>query len=153
HYAPDHRLTLRAIANLAKNYRDLGRLAEAIELYEEVLETLRKNRARFLSQLPGAPFDLAVTYCMAGQFAKAEPIFRDILEEARKRFSAEHVEISKYLGPLGLSLLKQDKCAEAESLLRECLDLRMKKLPDDWTTFNTRSMLGGALLAQKQYRE
>ena len=39
--------------------------------------------------------------------------------------------------------------AEAEPLLRECLDVRQKKLPDDWLTFNTQSLLGGSLFAQK----
>ena len=43
--------------------------------------------------------------------------------------------------------------AEAEPLLRECLDVRQKKLPDDWLTFNTQSLLGGSLFAQKKYAE
>jgi hypothetical protein len=37
--------------------------------------------------------------------------------------------------------------------LRECLALREKRQPDDWRTFNTRSMLGGALLGQKKYAD
>ncbi len=42
---------------------------------------------------------------------------------------------------------------EAEPLLRECLAIREKALPDNWLTFNTRSMLGGLLLGQKKYEE
>ena len=37
--------------------------------------------------------------------------------------------------------------------MRDCLKVRAQKQPDDWTTFNTRSMLGGSLLGQKQYAE
>ena len=33
-------------------------------------------------------------------------------------------------------------------MLRECLTIREKAAPDDWRTFNTQSMLGGALLGQ-----
>jgi hypothetical protein len=43
--------------------------------------------------------------------------------------------------------------AEAEPLLRECLAIRQKAQPDDWSTFNTRSQLGGSLLGQKKYAE
>ena len=54
---------------------------------------------------------------------------------------------------IGLGLLEQKKWTEAEPLLRECLDIREKTQPDVWTTFNTKSLLGGALLGQKKYAE
>jgi hypothetical protein len=41
--------------------------------------------------------------------------------------------------------------AAAEPLLRECRALRAKALPDAWTTFNTESLFGGALLGQQKY--
>ena len=52
-----------------------------------------------------------------------------------------------------MSLLQQKKWTEAEPLLRECLAIREKTQPDLWSTFNTQSMLGGALLGQKKYAE
>src|SRR5262249_28809537 len=33
----------------------------------------------------------------------------------------------------------------------DCLRIREKAQPDDWTTFNTKSALGEALLGQKKY--
>ena len=54
---------------------------------------------------------------------------------------------------LGLNRLKQHKYAEAEPLLREYLKFREQNEPDDWKTFNTKSMLGGSLLGQKKYAE
>jgi hypothetical protein len=53
----------------------------------------------------------------------------------------------------GENLLRQQKWDEAERAIRKALALREKVLPDDWLTFNARSMLGGALLGQKQYAE
>ena len=41
----------------------------------------------------------------------------------------------------------------AEPILRECLTIREKALPEDWRTFNIRSLLGRALLGQKKYAE
>ena len=38
-------------------------------------------------------------------------------------------------------------------MLRECLALREKKQPDLWSTFNTKLLLGAALLGQKKYAE
>jgi len=38
-------------------------------------------------------------------------------------------------------------------MIRECLTIREQALPDDWSTFNAKSMLGGALLGQKKYAE
>src|SRR5580704_10689867 len=57
------------------------------------------------------------------------------------------------LAALGLNLLRQEKGTEAEPLLRECLTIRDKIEPDDWRTFNTKSMLGAALLGQKKYAD
>ena len=36
-------------------------------------------------------------------------------------------------------------------MLRECLAIRQKKEPDEWRVFNTRSMLGAALLGQNKH--
>ncbi|MCS6976287.1 MAG: tetratricopeptide repeat protein, partial [Gemmatales bacterium] len=51
---------------------------------------------------------------------------------------------------LGLNLLQQKKHKEAEAILRECLIIREKTQPDAWTTSNTMSMLGEALLGQAE---
>jgi hypothetical protein len=51
------------------------------------------------------------------------------------------------------SLLAEKKWVEAEALIRQCLATREKMHPDAWSTFDTQSMLGGALLGQKKYAE
>lgn len=50
-------------------------------------------------------------------------------------------------------MLNQEKFVEAEPFARECLEIREKKSPDDWLTFNSQSMVGGSLLGQKKYAE
>jgi eukaryotic-like serine/threonine-protein kinase len=54
---------------------------------------------------------------------------------------------------LGLTLLQVRQPTEAEPLLRECLAIRESKAPDEWRTFNAKSLLGGALLGQQKYAE
>jgi hypothetical protein len=76
-----------------------------------------------------------------------------LLKKAEEKAAQEQqlAEAGK-LALMGLVLLQQKKWAEAEPLLRPCLAIRAKMQPNAWTTFNTRSMLGGALLAQKTVR-
>jgi hypothetical protein len=50
-------------------------------------------------------------------------------------------------------LREEAKLDEVEPLLRECLSIREKKLPDGWPTFSARSALGENLMAHKQYAE
>jgi hypothetical protein len=52
-----------------------------------------------------------------------------------------------------LTLLLEKKPAEAELKLRECLTIRRKIQPGDWTTFDTESALGEALVDQKKFAE
>ena len=42
---------------------------------------------------------------------------------------------------------------DAEPILRESLAIREKNEPDAWTTFDTKSLLGGALAGQKKYAD
>jgi eukaryotic-like serine/threonine-protein kinase len=74
-----------------------------------------------------------------------EPFFR----RARVRARA----LAGDLTELGANLLKQNKHAEAERVLRECLPVLREKQPDAWTTFHTQSLLGEALSGQGKYAE
>ena len=72
---------------------------------------------------------------------------------ARQQFGPADPRTAGFLAPLGQNLILQGKWTEAEPVLRDCLAIREKSQPDDWSTFNTRSVLGGSLLGQKKYAE
>ena len=57
------------------------------------------------------------------------------------------------LAILGSCLLKQNKHADAEPVLRECLAIRAQRMPGAWGHYNAMSMLGGALAGQGKYTE
>jgi hypothetical protein len=97
--------------------------------------------------------NLGKTYCDAKQGEKAAPLLQEFIAGHRKRFPTDDPRFAGLLAQVALDLLKCDKVALAEKLLRECLAIREKKEPDVWTTFNTMSMLGGALLGQKKHAE
>ena len=75
---------------------------------------------------------------------------RELLADARVRLPKGGTELAAELSLIGSSLLKAGAFAEAEPLFREGLAAREKAQPDGWATFNTRSLVGGALVGQKK---
>jgi eukaryotic-like serine/threonine-protein kinase len=92
-------------------------------------------------------------YVKAGRTKDAATLIDQMLADARKLFPKDSPLLAERLAQFGLTLLRARGFAEAEPLLRECLAIRLKKAPDAWNTFNTQSLLGGALLGQKKYAE
>src|SRR5205814_2615722 len=72
---------------------------------------------------------------------------------AKEPGRADALAESAALAALGQNLLKQEKWIDAEPHLRACVALREKSQPDDWRTFNAKSMLGEALVGQKRYAD
>ena len=96
---------------------------------------------------------LATSLSLRGKWAAGEPVFREALERARKSLGPKDPRLSGFMAPLGQSLIEQGKWLDAEPVLRECMAIREKLQPDDWSTFNTRSLLGASLLGQKKFAE
>jgi tetratricopeptide (TPR) repeat protein len=149
----DHPNTLITMANLGVNYRDAGRSREGIALLEQAWALARKRPGPLPNGLEWIRSALAETYDEAGQFASSEPLYREALEAARKRHRQASPPAVSAMAALGLHLLKRHRYAEAEPLLRECLKFREQNEPDDWRTFNTKSLLGSGLLGQKKHAE
>ncbi len=141
----DHPDTLITVANLGVNYKDAGRVAEALPLLEEAYRASGKHPAL---RWVGTP--LLDAYARAGKPAEAAKLLGDLLADARKTLPKDGPQLAGLLAQFGLTLSEMKGFAAAEPLLRECLAIREKKEPDDWRTFNTQSMLGGALLGQKK---
>jgi hypothetical protein len=92
-------------------------------------------------------------YGKAGKTAEAAKLMTELLADTRKQLLKDSPQLAGELAQFGLSLLQANAFSDAEALLRECLAIREKTQPDAWTTFNTMSMLGGALLGQKKYAD
>ena len=134
------------MANLGVNYRAAGRLADAIPLLEEAYNSGFPD----LRWVAGALF---AAYKQAGRSADAAKMFAELAAQAHKKAPKESPQLADLLASSSLEAARAERFAEAESLLRECLAIREKNLPDLWKTFNSKSMLGGALLGQKKYAE
>jgi serine/threonine protein kinase len=152
-HGANHPATLQDAINLAVNYRDAKRLADAAKVIDEWLPRVRANLGiAHPTTQHGIRTALSI-YDATGQFDKAAKLRAEFLPLVRKQLPPDDPGLAGLLAQFGMNLLKAGKPADAEPVLRECLAIRGKKQPDDWLTFNTKSMLGGALLGQEKYAE
>ncbi len=135
-------------ANLGVNYKDAGRLAEALPLLEEAHRAAREHPSlRWVSK------ELLDGYAQAGKVPQAAALAKVLLADARGQLPKESPQLAARLAATASLLIQAKGFTEAEPLLRECLAIRAKTQPDEWTTFNTKSLLGGALSGQEKYAE
>ena len=88
-----------------------------------------------------------------GRWADAEPLHRLVLARRRETAKSDRPSLANALVTLGQNLLRQPNWSEAEPILRECLAIREKKFPDDWSRFDALSLLGAAMLGQERFAE
>jgi eukaryotic-like serine/threonine-protein kinase len=139
--------------HLGNTYFEVNRHADALKVLESVLPKFKSQFGRDAELTRVSTGNLVQCYDELGFLAKAEPLRRDLVASAKRSSGSASVEYAGQLVWLGMNLLKQGKANDAEPVLRECLAIREKKEPDAWSTFNARSILGGALLGQKNYAD
>jgi tetratricopeptide (TPR) repeat protein len=145
---PDHPDTLVGRGNLAMAFAKTGRMAEAIAMMEEVLPRFEVTLGHDHPHTLTVRNNLALTYQDAGRWEQAERMLRDLLGRQRVTTTPQCPALANALAQLARVLLREKKWSQAEAALRECLAIREARSPDDWRTFNTMSLLGGALLGQ-----
>jgi tetratricopeptide (TPR) repeat protein/tRNA A-37 threonylcarbamoyl transferase component Bud32 len=144
---------LVVLSNLGYAYLGLSRQKEALSAFEEAMERSKVKRGPDHPQTLRAMNELATEYRQAGKADLGEPLLRDLVAIWQKKDGAHALNTATALAHLGLNLLAQKKYDEAETVLSDCLNIREQKLPDNWITFHTRSLLGAALLGQTKHAE
>jgi tetratricopeptide (TPR) repeat protein len=147
-----HPYTLHTLWNLGLAYQAAGEPEKALALFQQAAAGLEK---------------LEFTHADAGlivailcdqleerkQFDRADAWRRKWLAAARKRDGPDSAAYARVLADQGEKMLGRKRQTDAEPILRECLAILQKKMPGDWTRFHAQSLLGEALLAQKNYAE
>jgi tetratricopeptide (TPR) repeat protein len=149
---PGHPDTLLSMSNLASGYQDAGKLDAALPLFEEAARGMeqRKFQYQYARSILANTAD-----CLERlkRFEPAEAWRRKWLAVVKERDGTDSPAYAAELSGLGDNLLLQHKWADAETVLRECLTIREKKQPDEWATFDTRSLLGASLLGQQKHAD
>jgi len=152
-FGDQHPSVPTALNNLASVLKRQGKLAEAEPLFREALEIEKKLLGNEHPTLAVSLRNLASLLRDQGRLDEAETVFGNALEMQRKLLGNEHPDVATTLERLARLLEDRGKLADAEAACRECLATRQQISPDDWQTFNARSLLGAILLSQKRYEE
>jgi serine/threonine protein kinase/Tfp pilus assembly protein PilF len=145
--APD---TLLYMHNLADAYQKAGKLDQAEHVYRDLLERRRKSDGPRSEAAAYTLAGLGVNLLIQQRYAEAEPVVRECLTICREKRSKAAAGI---LVGLGVNQLRHQRYAEAEPVLRETLTICVEKMPDDYRSYITRSLVGQALSGQKKYAE
>jgi tetratricopeptide (TPR) repeat protein len=143
-----HPDTLFAKASLGACYRDAGRLDKAIPLLEEAY--FKRGRVARLQKVSGS---LLKAYILAGAKEKALALMETRVKAMRSATPSGSTRLAGNLAINALNLLRLEAWEEAEPVIRECLKIREKQMPDSWLTFNSKGQLGAALLGQGKLEE
>jgi serine/threonine protein kinase/tetratricopeptide (TPR) repeat protein len=149
-----HPTTLLAKGDLGVICVSAGKYDEAIPLLREAYRAANGNPelVEFGPHLLDALAQVADPND-AGRNAEIGQLAQELAANARAALPEGSSERAAALALLGHPLLKARRPAEAEAVLRESLAIREALEPDEWTTCNVKSMLGGALLGQGKLAE
>ncbi|KAJ7614906.1 hypothetical protein FB45DRAFT_1008524 [Roridomyces roridus] len=126
-----HPSTLRAMANLAATYRQLGQTREAEPLEISVLEQRQKLLGDNHPDTLLAMANLAITYRQLGRYREAEPLEISVLKQHQKLLGDNHPDTLRAMASLAVTYGQLGRYREAEPLKISVLKERRKLLGDD----------------------
>jgi len=128
-----------------------GQLDRAIQTQRQAVAQLPPGESRPRAELEEG---LAELLRQSGDLDGALDLMRDVLARRRASWPEGHSEIAVALALHGALLIDAQQFAEAETALRECLEIRQRRLGGDhWLTANTLSLLGAALTGLGHFEE
>ena len=156
----EHQDIAGSLVNLAYVLQRRGQLAQAEMTQREALAMRRKLLGNEHSDVAASLAGLADVLYDQRKLTEAEALQREELAMRRKWLAKTSPpppalvnNLVDTFARLARTILAAENFAGAELLAREWLALGEKELPDDWQTFNARSILGSSLLRQRKFTE
>jgi hypothetical protein len=140
--------TLASMSNYAITLDAAGETSEALALLERCLELRTAKLGPTHEDTISSLGNLGLAYLKARERDKALPRLDEYIAAKRAQLATNEVAWASLLAQHSLELLRYEEFAAVEPLLRECLAIRRHKQPEVWSTFNTQSMLGAALVGK-----
>ncbi len=144
----DHPATLGYRSQLAEAKRKDGQKEDAITLLGNVVAASTAKAGPDDPRTIGFLMKLIDFQDDAGHPDRATALADEFLAGRGKRLAPDDPKVAGDLLDIGKIELKYKRYPEAIRRFGECLAIREAKLPGDWVTFDARSLLGEALLAQ-----
>jgi tetratricopeptide (TPR) repeat protein len=133
-----------------------GNPVEAAATMEQVLDVYRRLDAQDIPAALICQRHLAQVLVELGQLERAGPLAHEVLTKAQTLFGEDHLATAQAMMTKGQLMIELDQTAQAESLLRKCVDLHDRlDLPEGqgWLSAQARGTLGHCLLAQRRFDE
>jgi serine/threonine protein kinase/tetratricopeptide (TPR) repeat protein len=150
---PEHGETAQVLNALAQAVDDQNRFSEAEPLYRRALAAQEKALGDAHPDTLATKHNLALLYQKEHKYTEAEAAYAGVIRLRRQVPGSDAQDLEGELAGLGAVRLELRKFAEAESVLRECLELRMKRVPNGYPRYNSESLLGASLAGQGRYSE
>jgi tetratricopeptide (TPR) repeat protein len=148
----EHLDTLASLNSLGLVYAAEGKDEQAEALFKQALEIARRTLGAQQQNTLSFMNNLADLYAREGR-QEAEVLYRQVLEARRRVLVPEHPRIARVLASLGELKLGQEDYREAESLLRQAVQIRETATPNGWERFDAQNLLGAAVAGQHRYAE
>jgi serine/threonine protein kinase len=149
----DHLSTLTSMNNLGAVYFKSGAFEKGVPLFAESLELRRQKLGPDHPETLATMRNLGIAYCKTDQGEDAAKILGEFIDRQRANHNQDDPQFASLLAINANDLIICKQYAAAEAMLRDCLAIREATMPDNWSTFNTRSVLGGALMGQGKLAE
>jgi serine/threonine protein kinase len=141
------------VINLAATYSRLGRNRDRVELLEATIAAIPEADRPSYTNYNFLLLHLADAHQKLGSEPQARRVVAEWEAWVRRRNPADSIDLAAGLAFLGRGSNSMRLYDVAERVLRESVAIREAKLPDSWRVFNSKALLGAALLGQKRYAE
>ncbi|KAL2859961.1 violaceus kinesin [Aspergillus lucknowensis] len=140
---------IKLIQNIGKCLRTDGRYNEAVVLFEDIMNMLRKDNTNLDPSTLTGMTDLALTYDHQGRWKEAEELQVQVMEIQKQVLGPEHPDTLITINQLASTYQNQGRWKEAEKLLVQVLETSKQVLgPEHSHTLG--SMHNLALIYQNQ---
>jgi serine/threonine protein kinase/tetratricopeptide (TPR) repeat protein len=148
----EHRYIIFFRVHLAVAQRENGDLTKALPTLETAVGQAQRRFG------PTHLETLRITWYWCDALEQAKDLDRALEERQRvlaieRQRRKDDPRLATALVKVGQTFLAAGRAAEAERPLGEALTIQKRSESDRWTTFETQSMLGGALSRQKKYAD
>ncbi|MBM4070233.1 MAG: tetratricopeptide repeat protein [Planctomycetes bacterium] len=153
HLGPRAPETINAMSGLGVGYQLAGEHELALKLHKETFDLRQSLLGPHHPYTVDTMQSVAMAYEQTGDVNQALKLYTQAFQKLKEIFGPHQFQTLFAMDNLGAILVKLNRPADAEPMLRESLAVRQKKMPSRWETFNVQRLLGGALACQKKYAE
>jgi tetratricopeptide (TPR) repeat protein len=147
-----HRETIHSLENLGLAYQAAGQPEKGAPLFQQAAQGLEQ-----LAFIHDEAALIVETWCdwlvSHGDTGQADLWRQKWLAAVKQNAGPESPAYVRVLEEQGANMLRVERHADAERLLRECLAIRQSKQPLAWSTYRAESMLGEALAGLRKHAQ